>query len=328
MNINFKPLINNPKLVWLDTNVVINIKNALKTGDKQIREYRLYTHLKKLVSEGKILCPIMYQRDEYIEYHNDQDKGILDEILLTLSKGKKATIVFNNIHDIQFERMLKVFKEKGNEFWFEDKDIFLEQKPSSKDLLIDVVIMVTSYKAPNQGEIDNKLLDDFKRRKEEISKIGLSFEQTRKSEMSSGKINFNTPLQDLIASYIKFNPQSNIINYQGLVEAKEKLLDLEKRMLSDTGLNLNHFYDSEHFDNLPIDDIHTRLVTSILFSSKEPTINDIKDLKNISVALPYIDFAITDRAMKGHLYKTGLNNKYDTKIYSLDDTERVINEIN
>ncbi len=329
MSILVKKQLNKPKLVWLDTNVVVSIKNALKSGNKELREYRLYQGLRNAQKRGDLICPIVYQRDEYSRHHSESEKNSCDTLIVELSHGVKFSMVTEHIFIRQFERMLEVYRDQKNEFELEASDVLLEDT-SKKSAPFQVVVLTTGYVAPNQDDIDNYLITDFKRRKTEVRDLKLSYEQIRKSELSSRKIAYNRPIEGSLAMYQKMNPEATIMHFQSLLEGEKfSLLKTWLRVFGkeEQERTINAFFNSDYYEHIPFEDIHTRLVTNILLSDKEPQKNDIQDLQNITIVLPYVDYMITEKAMKGYIYKEKLDQKYLTEVYDLSDIDTFLAKI-
>jgi hypothetical protein len=57
------------------------------------------------------------------------------------------------------------------------------------------------------------------------------------------------------------------------------------------------------------------------------TTNDIGDMENLSIILPYSSFLITDNAMAHIIKSRKLNNEFHTKIYSSKTLDKFIEDI-
>lgn len=118
--IKLNPFQYDPKIVWLDTNVINDIADAFcneKNSENQQYNF-LYTKLKDLVDKNKIICPFLKQRDEYI---NTDKYETCDRILLNLGKGKQLKTYLTEYS--QINRMLEIYINKRDEFCFLKSDI-------------------------------------------------------------------------------------------------------------------------------------------------------------------------------------------------------------
>ncbi len=311
-----------PKIVWLDTNIIINIRDSLKnkTEDKFLTLFEL---LKEKVQDGKIICPFSGQRSEYSQGDSLEES---DDILLQLSKGFQVSMW--QIRQEQVKTMIRCFLDNNNEFIFKDTDLVFKKEERTKsrnDFVFEVVVLREKTKRP-QREF---LLKDLIRRKEEVKNLNLSYEELLRSEQDAGKYALQISINKNIEQYGYLNLNFNINdswyhhlytiielkNLSGVNDHKE-LAQLTKDFLS-----------SDYFYAIPVDKIGSTIISSVLIDKTKMTTNDIGDMENLSTILPYASFLITDNAMAHIIESRKLNTEFDTKIYSSKTLDKFIDDI-
>jgi hypothetical protein len=85
--------------------------------------------------------------------------------------------------------------------------------------------------------------------------------------------------------------------------------------------------ESDYFYAIPIDRIGSVIISNILIENKNMTTNDIGDMDNLSVILPYASYLITDNAMAHIIKSRNLDSEFNTKIYSIKTLNNFIQDI-
>ena len=311
-----------PQIIWLDTNIIINIRDSIKnkTDNKFVLLFEL---LKEKVRDGKIICPFSGQRSEYSQGNSLEES---DDVLLTLSKGFQVSMW--QIRQEQVKTMIQCFLNKEHKFIFKNTDLLFEMQKKEKsrtNLGFEVVVLREQTKKP-QREF---LLEDLIRRKKEVENLNLPYEELLKSEQDGGKYALKISIDKNIAQYGYLNLDFDINdswyhhlytiielkNISGINDQK-KLIELTKDFLS-----------SDYFYALPIDKISSTIISSILMDKKNMTTNDIGDTENLSIILPYASFLITDNAMAHIIKSRKLDTEFNTKIYSSKTIDKFIEDI-
>lgn len=311
-----------PKIIWLDTNIIINIRDSVKnkTEDKFLTLFKL---LKEKVGNGKIICPFSGQRSEYSQGDSLEES---DDVLLELSKGFQVSMW--QIRQEQVKTMIRCFLDKNNEFIFKDTDLVFKKEERTKsrnDFGFEVVVLREKTKRP-QREF---LLKDLIRRKEEVKKLNLSYEELLRSEQDAGKYALQISINKNIEQYGYLNLDFDINDswYHHLYTV------IELKNLS--GVNdhkelaqlTRDFLSSDYFYAIPIDKISSTIISSVLIDKKKMTTNDVGDMENLSTILPYASFLITDNAMAHIIESRKLNTEFHTKIYSSKTLDKFIEDI-
>lgn len=325
------PFHNAPKIVWLDTNIINDIADAVANKKmneiKKSRALSLYLLLKKLVKNEKIICPFLIQRDEYIDTDVNE---ICDSILMELGKGKQLKSLC--VGRTQTERMLKVYLDNKTDFYFEKEDIFYHKKnPNENNLLelhgfkFNIVYLHSGGDKEISNEDNKKIYEFLKKRKDDIHSNKIKFEAVIKEELLSQKTLFDqavdeikdlygflkTDFNDTDFFYYRIHP---LIAYQKFTGK----IDVQK---------VSNFLGSQYFFSIPYEEIYSKIGAQILTSNANIKFTDYQDVNSIAAILPYASLMITDKAMKGNIEQLKLDKKYDTKVFSLNNHDQIISEL-
>ncbi|MFA6297204.1 MAG: hypothetical protein WC629_01445 [Candidatus Paceibacterota bacterium] len=321
-SIKYKEYNHTPTIVWLDTNAIINIRDSLIKGEDN-SFVKLFNQLKEKVEKGKIICPFSGQRSEYSQ-GNSLEKS--DDILLSLSKGFQVSMW--QIRQEQIKTAIRCFLNDEDEFIFKDTDLVFKkaEREKQKNSLGFKVVVLTEQTKKLQREF---LLKDLVRRKKEVKDLKLSYKTLLKSEQDAGKYVLQQSIDKNIAQYGYLNLDFDINDswYHHLytiielknisgIDDHEKLIELTKNFLSS-----NYFY------SIPIDKISSTIISSVLMDKKNMTTNDIGDMENLSIILPYASFLMTDNAMVHIIRSRKLDTEFNTKIYSFKTMDKFIEDI-
>lgn len=332
--IKYKKEKSKPELIWLDTNVVLEMAYTF-TGKKpnhtnKDRAVSLYKLFQDKVNSGEILCPFLNQRDEYI---NKDVYEVCDSILMSLSKGKqlKTYITANT----QIKKMMGIYLNKGNvfelsrsdtPFYHEDKKDYLEKKRKSEEKYgLSVTVLLSGQNKEGNDKETRFLFDFFQQRKDFIQKEKMSYEQVYNEELLSKKLELKQSIEKVKSLYgemkIDFTESNDfyytlypLIAWHELTQS----LNIEE---------LDKFFDSDYFAFTPNEDISSALVAKKLTDSSNVQFNDIRDIRSISIILPYASMIIVDRAMKNNITQLGLDKKYETKVFCLKDETEITDYI-
>ncbi len=311
-----------PQIVWLDTNIIINIRDSVKNKVSN-KFITLFEILKKKVADEKIICPFSGQRSEYSQGNYLEES---DDILIALSKGLQVSMW--QIRQEQVKTMIQCFLKKEDKFIFKDTDLLFKKEEREKkknNFGFEIVILREQTKKP-QREF---LLKDLVRRQKEVKDLNLSYKDLLKSEQDGGKYALKISIDKNIAQYGYLNLDFNIEddwyhhlytiielkNISGINDQK-KLIELTKNFLC-----------SDYFYAIPIDKISSAIISSVLIDKKIMTTNDIGDTENLSTILPYASFLITDNAMAHIIRLRKLDSEFNTKAYSSSNIDKLIEDI-
>jgi hypothetical protein len=132
------------------------------------------------------------------------------------------------------------------------------------------------------------------------------------------------------ASYkILYSPQYHLTKYEN------RILNLAKDITSFHGLPTNDFsyiieynkyLSSEYYINLPFQIISSTLLSTYGKGTKYKK-SDTNDLRITKSIFPFCKYYLTDKALRNKILKRELNLKFDVKVYSMNNIEKFLEEI-
>lgn len=329
--------------MFLDTNVIIEMADGLLSGDKSHRGTRLFNSLNYKVRDNKIICPFVFQRNEYFTFFDKVKNKKCDDILLSLSKGKQVTIVVENIFRAQFKRMASIYLKNRSSlssinFGFNEEDIFNPgfntESDLEKTLGVKLIVLLSGFLYPNQKKVDANLLKLFKKRKKQIQTEKLTKKQVFEEEKRGRLFDLIKSDEDRVNYYkSEINPSGGLMEEASLRSVKSSILKYWKESLNQENFvdrdlsKLKAFINSEYFFSIPVDYISSILFTELLVGNFQIKITDAKDIESLSTIFPYSTVAIIDNEMQSHIYKSNLHEIFNVNVFSLKSTEKFIRSI-
>ncbi len=303
-----------PIIIWLDTNIIIGISKSIMESRVDIYT-DFYSAIKTLVAQGKVACPLVRQRHEYERHANPAFVDLNDNIILELSGGWVTTMVDQSIVDAQRNRMIKHFfsKEKEITYSLDLADIF----PHGKKELVHVLF--PDSRTDKEREHTRR---DLQRRYLEVKKLKLTEEQIFFSEATAEAVHYTTPIADTIRNYLNTHPRPNALGVQSLQHCHKELFSEFEKYTNDgeeTERTVSEYFNSQYHLETPINYVQSKLLGSIFSDKKSPQPTDVQDVDSLGIILPYAHVIIPDKAMRGHIHRLNLPEKYSTKVYSADN---------
>lgn len=304
-------------IIFIDTFALIEFQKA-----KDSRYLDLFTILATLVNQKKIICPLADQEDE-----------IFKSRLCTLSNFSKLSlgIRFEDEHTIflkQYYRMLKHSLSSGQRYPVYYLDGF-KKNPVDEINKKQNSIIITVASEPNEKQI-NSVKERVRKNTEELnlfksSSFNLGHFQL---QLEKEKFGFYQAAKKSKEDYI------NQINngLQLSEELNSQFMDLYYKpftLFTEVfGNNQNdedffNFLQSDLFARIPYQDVYNMLISDIVVSNKIFESGDIQDIINLSSLLPYCDIVLTDRAQRNRIRRLGLDAKYHTEVFCMNDFENL-----
>ncbi len=337
MKIKYRPFKNSPIIVFLDTNSIIEMSEGIISRDINHRGNKIFCTLKKAVKDKKIICPFVYQRNEYFVFFDKDKNKTCDDVLFSLSNGKQVTINQEKIFESQFKRMALLFLDNKKDFYFEESDIFNAEQNSESELEkkygFKLTIINSGFKYPNQDEVEVELVKIFEERRKKIKQIKMSKEQLFEEERRGRFYDLIKNDQERVDYYKSINPKSGYIEEYSLMQTKMNVFNYWMDILKIKGVDdldfskFQSFLMSEYFLSIPLDHISALLYTELLFDNKPFRKTDIRDIVSISVIFPYATIALIDGEMQGYVYKNNINNIFHVDVFSLKSYDKFIKKI-
>lgn len=322
VNIIYKQYLHTPPIVWLDTNVIINMRDALVSKSLTAQQkifFDLYNILLQKVDDNKIICPFLGQRNEYSEGDHLIES---DDILLKLSKGFQ--ISGWRISDAQFGRMLENFINNKEEFELlkDDFDTPLNSKLNSK---LKIIILQEGSQKDNR----TKLFQYLTKRKQEIKSLNLNYDEIYNEEYKARELALDISVKAVKDHYKYFKLDFNehdatYYHLYPLIKLKEITNITDEKLLIK---KIKDFFKSEYFFKIPYEVINTTIVSKLLYETDTIKYSDIGDIENISRILPYASYIITEKRMVHLIRSTKMDSTFNTKIYNFKEIQKFIHEI-
>lgn len=322
MQISYSRYIHNPPIVWLDTNIVNDITDAIYSNDRLNPDVKqrfrdLHDLLQKKVNEGKIVCPFLGQRSEYID-GKVADKS--DDILLNLNRGFQ--ISGWQLDQVHIKRMMKLFLASESEFSFSDRDLtYYERNEEESDSPIQVIFL----RERSERLRRNKLYEDLKRRKQEVKNLDFTtvYRQEYLGRLQALKISV-TKVCELYGRFTtNFTEGESYYYHLYPYIAWKELKGIDEVHITD----LKSFFESEHFNSLPIDRISSTIVTHLLTEGKDVKYTDIADLQHLPLILPYASYILTENRMAHIISAHKLDTEFGTKVFRWNETEKFLSDL-
>jgi hypothetical protein len=317
--------------------------DGLLSGNKNHRGSIIFNHLIRKVRDNKIICPFVFQRNEYFTYFDKSKNKKCDDVLLGLSSGKQVTIVTEKIFEAQFKRMAGLYLNDPKSinsaiFSFYGSDIFDARFNENSDLEeklgIRIVVLLSGFLLPNQKQIDQNLLTLFEKRKNQIKSDKLTKEQVLYQEKRGRLYDLIKQDDERVKQYrTEIDPTGGFFGDESLRATKRNILKYWTEVINEKGVVdndhsiLKSFINSDFFLSIPIDHISAILFTELLTNDRKIKITDHKDIESLSFIFPYSDIAIVDDEMNSYLHKTKLDDVFNVSTFSLKSTDKFLKAI-
>lgn len=326
-----------PPMIWLDTSIISKIARyklgkPLNETDKE-RVSKLYILILEKVKEKKLLCPEADHFEELNFFIQDEDeyKEFIKEcynIIASLSLGARFHH-HKQIERFQMQLLMKAFCIGNKEIHISYKDIY--KKPEIMNFKGGKIFLTVQLSEP---------MEKYSILLERKKKFHKNYENLRQSKINDGltyeedlEIEYLGELQITIVGWINsFRFSKGEILSQSDIESMqfffEKIKDWEMYGCAPKNFEgLKNFLQSDYYKSIPNVNISSKLFAKIWTSPKKIESGDTKDIKYLSVFIPYCDYVVTDKKMKNLITALRLDDKYKTRVLCLSDFDQLYNEI-
>lgn len=313
-------------IVWLDTSVITKM-TMYRTKPEKLEEAqkkpiaRLYELVRSGSRNGKIICPLADQemeiwigREEWLDTIHDLGLGI-------------ECAAEQTIQDKQMSAAIRSYVSGSDKVCLGYLDAFLDdpveelKRNLGKPFFITVnrgVLFGADYqRSKNQTTLAllNKAREDNVRNRvplekqievEKVGELQMLIAQAAKFEKGIGQ---HSPDEDSIWSYLRL--QRVISNWVSLGGMPADLIGYIK------------FYNSEYNAKCPYNELRTMLYAKIMVDPQPIRSGDAMDIQHISTMMPYADLFITDKAWSTFLNRSGISERYRTKVGYIGDTDMI-----
>jgi len=92
------------------------------------------------------------------------------------------------------------------------------------------------------------------------------------------------------------------------------------------------FFKSDHYQAIPYVEVHSWLISDLITGAREPKSSDYFDIIMIAMALPFADYMILDKDMRGRIVDNRLKiispkGSYKTKLIKQNEVEDLLNQL-
>lgn len=318
-------------ILWMDTNVIIDITKykegiALK-GILNERIPKLYDLIYKKTRQHKL---IYAEGDQ-----NEEVNSLMEEahrVQSSLSLGVKFRFR-SEVHDEQIFLFMKAYIEKSNLIKLSYIDVFYDDpiekiEEISQSGLIISVFSDKLHEEMEEREISkSKLLHLLEELNQEFPFKEKTFEQHLKNEQYA-LLQVCRYLVENIGGKLKNGQIPNIEEFNQL-SILTSLMEMWANLGNGDVEGLFEFLGSELFKLIPFIDIKSKLFAKIMTRKSKAVFSsgDSMDIEQLCTVIPFSNYVITDKLMKNRVVELGLDKHYNTKVYSLSDTDEIINEL-
>jgi len=308
--------------LWLDTSVAIKLTKIKKGEALQQIEAERCTRLRdlvfRLVREGKLLCPVADQEEEYAGERLDEE---ISSMFATLSLGISLTHR-QAILDSQIFKGMTAFANK-EESIFLPASIHFRGDPIRRlqqAIREPYIVSIGPWKSP----------EILKRRAQSKENIGQQWEQLRLELRAKGQtferqlaveqLGELTAMRTLVQKFFD-NLLSGKHDFWDFMGAQGPLLYRyywnEIKGQPPDWEGVLSFFSSPYFFELPQPFATTRLVAELLTGNEPIEPSDPIDVEFLSIALSVAHYVLADRRMEIRIKNLGLDKKCGAEVYSM-----------
>ena len=236
-----------------------------------------------------------------------------------------------DIKSTQIIRFMKAFIDKEEEISLDYKEAFNEDPVKKLEKLGRFIITI-------DFEITE---EDITRVETNKKNINLKLESLRQNNILK-RVTFEQQIEkeyqwllnEGLSAYRKYVLKINL----GIIPTPKKynqamvfgnLIDIWDKYNGQTKdlKGFTEFINSDYYKSVPAVDISARLLACKMTSRNPIESGDYMDIDQISAILSYCNFVFTDRKMKNLILNFGVNDKYKTKVYCMQDFDEIVNNL-
>ncbi|WCT55005.1 hypothetical protein PQ456_17715 [Paenibacillus kyungheensis] len=335
-------------IIWLDTSILSNFqiyksKGTFKSIEHKNYVEQLYRLIQTKTKEKKLIFAL---GDQFEELNGRTEEEFLDR--RRTSQNLSMNIKMKNrqiIHNDQLNEAMKFHVGKTSVLHFSAKNLFyqdpLEKMNENQKYSISIESKNDYLLAKNrniqsldfQSELENvhKAISEKKVTYEEhlqeeyLGRLrAIDIIRTRHkeklikilSDINSNKFENET---EIIYSLINCLEYNEYWIYKDIEEMWKSANNIHEQLFS---LNLFSYYEkvksfleSNVYKSLPYVDISSKLTAKIFIGKKQIASGDRMDIEHLSTVVPFVNYVVTDTAMKNHLKELEIDRIYNTEIY-------------
>lgn len=316
-------------LLWLDTFVGINlvkIRRGEERRDKEIeRGLRLRELVIGLVKDGKLLCPMADQEEEYEAERLDSEVfAEFSRLSLGARMNHKLTIL-----DAQIYRAMDAFCRGTEEIvlpWricFHEDPFRAMEREKDRRVIICVTTPRDSQIVHLRRDAKKDIIGHTERLRRELTAKGRSYEDQLRAESRALGDTMVRMLRDfyskLMGGSIDFWGAMGVSGFCEYIRHWKNLGGDPK--------SLHSFLISDYTTSLPIIEIGAQLFADLVTRNQPIISGDSTDVEQLSGAIPLAQFVLTDRKMENRVKRLRIDQKWGTKVFSMSTVDGLFAEL-
>lgn len=289
------------------------------------RGLRLRELVIELVKEGKLLCPMADQEEEYEAERLDSE--VFAEFS-RLSRGARMNHRLE-IQDAQIYRAMDAFCG-GNEeivlpwrIYFYEDPVRAIQREKDRSVIVSVTAPAGSPIVQRRREIKKDIICHTEHLRLELTSKGQSYEaQLEKESRALG----DTMVRMLSNFYSNFKSGSfDFWEWMG-VSGFHEYVEHWKNLGGDPK-SLHSFLISSYTTSLPVIEISAQLFADLVTGNQPIMSGDSTDVEQLAVVIPLAQFVLTDKKMENRVKRLGIDQKWGTKVFSMSTVDGLFAEL-
>jgi len=314
-------------IVWLDTSIITNMTILLKSPEKleeiqRRRIEKIYNQVYEYGHAGRVICPLAEQEGEVWINRSDWMDTIRD-----LSLGIEC-LSLKEIQDRQLHKAMKAYVNNEPLIDLSYLDAFYKDPIIELQDVIQQPIFIT---------VDHGIIFGADYRRDSNKRLIKIQNESREMNVEQGKT-----FEDQFASEIEGEIQAVVKMARDFADGKvEDERDEFNKMAA--CINLNHkllawedisgkandieglisFHKSDYYIECPYVKLQCSLYAKIMIDPQPIKSGDPMDITHISTLMPFSDLFITDKHWSTFLNRQSYNEKYDTRLAYVGDTEEI-----
>lgn len=319
--------------LWLDTAVVIKLTKVGHGERLQAIEVERLTCLQKLVQElvtnGKLLCPIADQEEEYAGLRMDKE---VHGDFLELSLGV-ALCHRQGIFDFQSELGMKAYVQRAETISVPLRAYFHSDpvKELAEARGRSIVIGANPIKDPEILARRASAKSEVRQVWETLRQEFVTHKRTYEQQLIEEQHGYADALVDRVQEFaVKIRSGIALDFWEFMGVEGFLMFKLYWRELGGKpeGLEGVHsYFCSSYFNNLPTPRIRTQLGADLLTGNQPILPGDMMDVDMLSVAVPVSHFVLTDKKMSERIKRRGIDKDWGTEVYSLSDVTALFEKL-
>jgi len=315
--------------LWLDTSVgikLVKIKRGEKLNDVEIeRGQRLRKVIVDLVREGKLLCPMSDQEEEYEAQRLDS------EIFAEFSRLSRGVRMNHRllVQDAQIYRAMNAFHRGRKELllpwriYFHDDPFRTMREAMGRKYIVSVTTPAGSPIVEQRRQLKKDTFQYMEQLRRELSAKRQPYEAQLKHKLKAFGNGMARVLRDFWDRWHSRRPDfENMMAASGFLGYLRWWINLggDPRALYE-------FMVSEYVMSLPIVRISSQLSADLVTGNQPILSGDWADVNLLSTAIPLSHFVLTDKKMENRIKRLAIDREWKTKVFSMSTVEDLISEL-